>query len=167
LRELHIELERLKNIEQILKSNAAKEPSDQATPDTAKTPPAPPQPPGGPFAYLHPHRHAAGARGQHAARINGERHIQVVFNLNNLQTEDAIAGSASLAVVTNDGKDKQPQLNQSDLVFQIQRFKQIATSFGLPAGLTRGEVFGLRLVIKNNEGQVIFSDIYPLARILS
>jgi hypothetical protein len=167
LRELHIELERLKNIEQILKSNAAKEPSDQATPDTAKTPPAPPQPPVD-LSRIFTRTDMQQVRVDNMqARINGERHIQVVFNLNNLQTEDAIAGSASLAVVTNDGKDKQPQLNQSDLVFQIQRFKQIATSFGLPAGLTRGEVFGLRLVIKNNEGQVIFSDIYPLARILS
>jgi len=169
LREAHIELERLKNIEQILRSSAAKESAESGTAarDATKTPPPPPQPP------VDLTRIFTRTDMQHVrvdnmqARINGERHIQVVFNLNNLQTEDAIAGVASLAVVTNDGKDKQPQLNQSELIFQIQRFKQISTSFGLPAGLTRGEVFGLRLVIKNNEGQVIFSDVYPLARILS
>ncbi|MCK9239131.1 hypothetical protein [Desulfocurvus sp.] len=168
LREAHIELERLKNIEQMLKSSAAQEAAGQSTPGEApKAPPAPPQPPVD-LSRIFTRTDVQQVRVDNMqARINGERHVQVVFNLNNLQTEDAIAGVASLAVVTNDGKDKLPQLNQNDLIFQIQRFKQISTSFGLPAGLTRGEVFGLRLVIKNNEGQVLFSDIYPLARILS
>lgn len=169
LREAHIELERLKNIEQILKSNAAKEAAEPGagSQGAAKAPPAPPQPPVD-LTRLFTRTDLQQVRVDNVqARINGERHIQVVFNLNNLQTEDAIAGVVSLVVVSNDGKDKQPQLNESDLIFQIQRFKQISTSFGLPAGLTRGEVFGLRLVIKNNEGQVIFSDVYPLARILS
>lgn len=171
LREARIELERLQNIDQILKSNDPEELQTllgaPGAPPKPKAPAVPPPPP------LDLSRLLGRIDLQHVrvdnfqAKAPSDRTLQIVFNLNNLQTVDTISGIATMAVLTNDGKEQLPQLNKNDLVFQIQRFKQITTAFKLPAGLDTGDVFGLRLVIKNNSGQVIFSDVFPLANILS
>lgn len=168
LREARIELERLQNIDQILKSDDPEELQtllgNSAAPAKPKTPPPPP---------LNLSKLLGRIDLQHVrvdnfqAKAPSDRTLQIVFNLNNLQTVDTISGIATMAVLTNNGKEQLPQLNKNDLVFQIQRFKQITTAFKLPGGLTSSDVFGLRLVIKNNSGQVIFSDVFPLANILS
>ena len=100
------------------------------------------------------------------ARQQGSK-VHVTFNLNNLQTEETVSGRAEMQIITNGGKERHLQLNSNDLVFQIQRFKQISTSFALPASVPMDDVFGLRLVIKKPSGQVIFSETYPLAYIMS
>ncbi len=171
LREARIELERLQNIDQILKSNNPEElQSLLGTSGEAPKPKAPVTPPPPPVNLS---KLLGRIDLQHVrvdnfqAKAPSDRTLQIVFNLNNLQTVDTISGEATMAVLTNDGKEQLPQLNKNDLLFQIQRFKQITTSFKLPGGLTRADVFGLRLVIKNNSGQVVFSDVFPLANILS
>lgn len=174
LRESRIELERLQNIDQILKSNDPEElqtlfgvPAPAPAPAQPSAP-SPPPPPPVDLSKVFSKTDMQQVRVDNLqAKIKGDKNVQVAFNLNNLQTADTISGVATLAVVTNRGKDMLPQLNKNDLFFQIQRFKQITTSFRLPGALVRSDVFGLRLVIKNNSGQVIFSDVFPLANILS
>lgn len=172
LRESRIELERLQNIDKILKSNDPEElqslfgvtPPPSENGETKLTPPPPPVNLSEVFSKTDLQQVRVDNLQAH---LRGAANLSVTFNLNNLQTDDTISGVTSISVVTNDGKDRDPKLNRNDLVFQIQRFKQITTSFRFPGGLTRDDVFGLRLVIKNNSGQVIFSDVYPLANILS
>jgi len=170
LREARIELERLQNIDKILRSNEAEQMQSlsgtRSEPAKTKAPPAPLSPPLD-LSKLLGRIDLQHVRVDNFQAKNGGRNLQIVFNLNNLQTVDTISGEATMAVVTNAGKEQLPQLNKNDLVFQIQRFKQITTSFQLPGSLRTNDVYGLRLVIKNTSGQVIFSDVFPLANILS
>ena len=101
------------------------------------------------------------------AKITG-RKVGVSFELNNLQASKAtVVGQADFTFVTKDGKSVAAKTNKRDLGFQIQRFKRIQTTFVLPDGLDRKDLFGLRLVIKGNDGDVIFAETYPFYHILA
>ena len=101
------------------------------------------------------------------AKITG-RKVDVSFELNNLQASKAtVVGQADFIFVTKDGKSVAAKTNKRDLGFQIQRFKRIQTTFVLPDGLDRKDLFGLRLVIKGNDGDVIFAETYPFYHILA
>jgi len=93
--------------------------------------------------------------------------IKVSFELNNLQASKAIVGQAGFSFVKKDGTSVVAKTKKSDLVFQIQRFKRISTSFLLPDGLEQKDLFGLRLEIKGKDGDVIFAETYPFYHILS
>lgn len=96
-----------------------------------------------------------------------KRKLSVSFELNNLQAAKAVVGQANIGFVKKDGSAVEAKLKKSDLSFQIQRFKRIQTSFLLPDGLERKDLFGLRLEIKGKGGDVIFAETYPFYHILS
>ncbi|WP_243545255.1 hypothetical protein [Pseudodesulfovibrio tunisiensis] len=100
------------------------------------------------------------------AKIVG-RKVSVSFELNNLNAAKAMSGQGDFTFVKKDGTFVQAKTNQGDLGFQIQRFKRIRTTFLLPDGMDRKDLFGLRLDIKGKEGNVIFSETYPLYHILA
>jgi hypothetical protein len=100
------------------------------------------------------------------AKVNS-RKMTVSFDLNNLQSARAVVGQAAISFVKKDGGTQTPKTNTSDLSFQIQRFKRIQTTFTLPDGLEQKDLFGLRLEIKGNDGDVIFAETYPLYHILA
>lgn len=95
--------------------------------------------------------------------------VSLSFELNNLQAskDGAVVGQGDLMLLKKDGTPVKPKVNTRDLSFQIQRFKRMQTSFLLPDGLDRKELFGLRLEIKGKDGDVIFAETYPLYHILS
>jgi len=100
------------------------------------------------------------------AELEGQK-LSVSFELNNLQAAKSVVGQADFFFVTKAGRTLDAKTNQRDLSFQIQRFKRIQTSFLLPDGLERKDLFGLRLVIKGNDGDIIFAETFPLAHILA
>jgi len=93
--------------------------------------------------------------------------LSISFELNNLQASKSMAGQVEFSFVKKDGTTIAAKTNKSDLVFQIQRFKRIQTSFFLPDGLDKKDFFGLRLEIKGKGGNVIFAETYPFYHILA
>jgi hypothetical protein len=95
------------------------------------------------------------------------RKLTVSFELNNLQASKSMAGQADFIFLTKDGQAEDAETNKDDLSFQIQRFKRIRTTFLLPEGMERKDLFGLRLEIKGKDGDVIFAETYPFYHILA
>ncbi|WFS63228.1 hypothetical protein LF599_03425 [Pseudodesulfovibrio thermohalotolerans] len=100
------------------------------------------------------------------AKLAG-RKLTVSFELNNLQASKAMAGQADFLFLTKGGKAEDAETNKADLSFQIQRFKRIQTTFLLPEGMERKDLFGLRLEIKGKDGDVVFAETYPFYHILA
>lgn len=84
------------------------------------------------------------------------------FDLNN-KASGASSGDIRLLLLRNDGSlvELEPA-SPSDLTYQIQRFKRISASTHVPEGLTRREALGLRVEIKNSDGEVILGETYAL-----
>ncbi|EPR37628.1 hypothetical protein dsx2_0560 [Desulfovibrio sp. X2] len=189
LAEANIRLERLSNVEKILKSNDpedmqsllgttpdgkggdakakdAGQPAAQASqavqPQVAM-PAAPP--PNLVELFSHTDMHQASLDNVQA-RFSGNG-MQLRMDLNNLLADKTLNGRVDIFVLNNSGRMEGVSAPDSDLVFSIQRFKRIQASFDLPKGMERNEVFAVRIVIKGQEGKAIFSETYPLARILS
>lgn len=100
------------------------------------------------------------------AKLTGHK-LTVSFELNNLQASKSMAGQADFIYLTKGGEAKKVETNKGDLSFQIQRFKRIQTTFLLPEGMERKDLFGLRLEIKGKDGDVIFAETYPFYHILA
>ncbi|NDV23014.1 hypothetical protein [Desulfovibrio sp. JC022] len=93
--------------------------------------------------------------------------LAVSFDLNNLQTSSALSGLAKIELIENNGKGVKIRVNRNDLSFHIQRFKVVRTRFGLPAGASLKDIYGIRLMITTKKGELIFSEVYPLSRVLN
>lgn len=100
------------------------------------------------------------------AKISG-RKVSVSFELNNLQASKGVNGQGDIALVAKDGTRLEVRVKKSDLAFQIQRFKRVKTTILMPEGMKRDDLFGLRLEIKGNGGDVIFAETYPFYHIVS
>jgi len=164
LRDANMELERLQNIDKILKSNDPEDMQSLLGSMSAESPrPAPTRPP------LDLRRLFTRVDLQQVsvdnlqAKYTGNG-LQVIFNLNNLLNA-TLSGDAVLTLITTEGKELQVKLNRNDLSFQIQRFKQIRTVLPMPPKHDKDSLFGLRLKIANPKGQTIFSETYPLSYI--
>lgn len=96
-----------------------------------------------------------------------KKKVSISFELNNLQGSKAVIGQAHLYFVKKGGEIVPAKANKADLGFQIQRFKRIKTTFSLPAGMERSDLFGLRLEIKAKSGKVFFAETYPFYHIMS
>ncbi len=93
--------------------------------------------------------------------------LALSFDLNNLQTASALSGLATVELIENNGKGVQIKANRNDMSFHIQRFKVVRTRFGLPSGKSLKDVYGIRLMITTKKGELIFSEVYPLSRVLN
>lgn len=100
------------------------------------------------------------------ARFVGKR-LQLQFEINNLVGDDALSGMIRSSLVTRQGKVIEMDIQDSDLDFKIQNFKRIKTSLPIPEDLDKKEVFGIRIIIKNEQKTTIFSETYPLSHIIS
>lgn len=96
-----------------------------------------------------------------------KRKFSLSFELNNLQASKAMSGYADFVFVKKDGTPIPAKTNKNELSFQIQRFKRMQTTFLLPEGLERKDLFGIRLEIKGKDGDVIFAETYPFYHILA
>ncbi|NDV28857.1 hypothetical protein [Desulfovibrio sp. JC010] len=93
--------------------------------------------------------------------------LALSFDLNNLQTSSALSGLAKVELIENNGKGVAIKANRNDLSFHIQRFKVVRTRFSLPSGSDVDDLYGVRLMITTNKGELIFSEVYPLSRVLN
>ncbi|WP_320006284.1 hypothetical protein [Maridesulfovibrio sp.] len=93
--------------------------------------------------------------------------LALSFDLNNLQTSSALSGLAKVQLIENDGQSVEIKANQNDMSFHIQRFKVVRTRFGFPSGAELDDIYGIRLMITTNKGELIFSEVYPLSRVLN
>lgn len=95
------------------------------------------------------------------------RSLALSFDLNNLQTSSALSGLAKVALIANNGKELNVTNSRDDMSFHIQRFKVVRTRFRIPSGFDLGDVYGMRLMITTNQDELIFSEVYPLSRVLN
>lgn len=168
LRESTMDLERLQNVDKILKSNDPEElqallgsmspPAERKAKKDER--PAPAMDLKKLFDRVDTRQ--AGVE-NFQAKVNGE-HMSVSFNLNNLLGAEMLTGTAQMSLVMVDGNQSPVDAKDADLSYQIQRFKQISTSFTLSKEMAQERIFGVRLTLKNPQGQTIFSETYPLSR---
>lgn len=100
------------------------------------------------------------------ASLQGTK-LTVNFKVENPKPDTVLTGKAKLALVTSAGIIHVLEASTADLAFQIQRRKFARTTVDLPKGVTKENAFGLRISIQRSDGTVIFSETYPLYRILS
>jgi hypothetical protein len=167
LMDARMELERLDNIDQILKSNDPEELQSLIGSVSAEIenqkPAKPPLNLNNMFEFVDLQQVRVDDL-QARFTNNGMR---VSFNLNNLLTEDTLSGQADVLLLASDGSLVDVNTNDSQLAFQIQRFKRITANFPLPEKYGKSNLFALRIVIKNDQDQIIFSETFPLAHILA
>lgn len=97
------------------------------------------------------------------AKIENRR-LALNFDLSNLSPQSALVGRGEASLVGNDGAVSPLKDEKDELAFQIQRFKQIATSFALPAKYDPKDVYGVKLTMTDPAGKIIFSQIFPLSQ---
>ncbi|WP_319778279.1 hypothetical protein [Maridesulfovibrio sp.] len=93
--------------------------------------------------------------------------LALSFDLNNLQTSSALGGLATIQLIENNGQVVEIRANRNDMSFHIQRFKVVRTRLALPPGMDVKDIYGVRLMITTNNGELIFSEVYPLSRVLN
>lgn len=88
--------------------------------------------------------------------------VTTTFDLNN-RAQGSSTGGITLLLLRSDGTLTELEVpNSNNLTYQIQRFKRISATGRAPAGLTRREALGLRVEIKNSDGEVILGETYAL-----
>lgn len=89
------------------------------------------------------------------------------FDLNNLQTASSLSGDANVELIGNNGSEAIIKADSNDMSFHIQRFKVVRTRFAIPAKMSLKDIYGLRLMITTTNNELIYSEVYPLSRILN
>ncbi len=162
--EMQIHLERLQNIEKILKTNDPEE--IQAL-----------------FRLGTREKHALAQQTVDLQEVFVAKDLQMIrvsnlqlrragdglrlnFELNNL-VKGTLAGTTSVYYVARDATVIQAQGEENELSFEIQRFRRVNSMLQMPSGIILEDIFALRLVIANNEGKSIFIQTYPLVNILA
>lgn len=167
LTEVRMELERLENIDQILKSNDPEELQSLIGSVSAeienREPAAPPINLNDVFEYVDLQQVRVDDL---QAKFTGNG-MRVSFHLNNLLTEETLSGQVDIQLLASDGSVVDVKVVESQLSFQIQRFKRITTTFPIPEKYGKNSLFALKLVIQNDKDQTIFSETFPLAHILA
>ncbi|MFO7728196.1 MAG: hypothetical protein R6X11_07690 [Desulfonatronovibrio sp.] len=99
------------------------------------------------------------------ASIAGDK-MRVQLEVNNMEGEGTISGRIYLFLIQNDGTLIELDLEDSDLYYSIARFKRVDTTFALPDGVDQESLFALRVTARDDEQELIFSQTYPLNKIL-
>jgi hypothetical protein len=96
-------------------------------------------------------------------KIDNKR-LNLGFDLSNVTPQTGLVGKVEASLVGNDGTLWPLKPEKDELSFQIQRFKQIASSLALPPKIEPRDLYGLRLVITDPSGKPIFAQVYPLPK---
>jgi hypothetical protein len=164
--EMQVRLERLENVQKLLEGT---DPEDlTALAGTVGRKAAPTMP--GPEIHL---KHLFSPFDTHLAKMENlqvqfvNHSMRVSFEVNNLQPNKSLSGDVSFKLITNAGKQFKVDANSKHLNFSIQRFKRIITKFRLPKDVARDDIFALQVKIVSPKGDMIFSDTFPIYRIVS
>ena len=107
--------------------------------------------------------------------IVGVDNVQASFNLdrmrvqlevNNMAEGEAISGRIFLHLVRRDGYQINLELDHHDLDYAISRFKSVDVTFELPDELSPENIFALRVKARDDDRRLLYSETFPLSRIL-
>lgn len=87
--------------------------------------------------------------------------VSVSFDLTN-KASGPLSGVIGLMLLKNDGTMVELAAPAQDLTYQITRYKRLSTSAAAPEGLVRREALGLRVEIKNADGELILGETFAL-----
>lgn len=165
LAEKHIQLERLQNIEKIMQSNNTEEIQgifnsvSRGKQDVAQQPPLDLG-----DIFMAKDLQVAGVNNLQIRKVDGG--LRLSFELNNL-TDEILTGKTSVFFIARDASVRQAEGDETELSFEIQRFRRVNSLLKLPQNLDLEDVFAMRLVIENSEGESLFVQTYPLVNILT
>lgn len=162
--ELQMQLERLQNIEEILKINDPEEIQALFSSVTREKHGPAQQPVDLREIFVAKDMRMAGVSNLQIRRAGDG--LRLSFELNNL-TDKIISGTTSVYFITKDATVIQAQGKDNKLNFEIQRFRRVNSMLHLPSDLSLDEIFALRMAIANSEGESIFIQTYLLANIIT
>ncbi|MFP4128758.1 MAG: hypothetical protein ACLFSF_06930 [Desulfonatronovibrio sp.] len=92
--------------------------------------------------------------------------MRVQLEVNNMEGEGTVSGRIYLFLIQNDGTLIELDLEDDDLYYSIARFKRVDTTFDLPGGVDQESLFALRVSARDDNQELIYSQTYPLSKIL-
>lgn len=92
--------------------------------------------------------------------------MRVQLEVNNMEGEGTVSGRIYLFLIQNDGTMIELDLEDDDLYYSIARFKRVDTTFDLPGGVDQESLFALRVSARDDNQELIYSQTYPLSKIL-
>ncbi|WP_139162903.1 hypothetical protein [Desulfonatronum thiosulfatophilum] len=92
--------------------------------------------------------------------------LRIQFELNNL-SDGTLSGSIQIYFVTQQANVIEARGDENELTFEIQRFRRVNSLLKLPSGMEFEAIFALRVVIGNDDGDVLFIQSYPVHNILT
>jgi hypothetical protein len=162
--EMQIHLERLQNIENILRTSDPAEIQALFSSMTREKQALAQQAVDLQEIFVAKDLQIAGVSNLQIQRAGGG--LRLRFELNNLGG-GTLVGMMSVYYVVRDATLIQAQGEKGEFSFEIQRFRKVNSMLQLPPGVTLENIFALRLEIKNNKGESIFIQTYPLEDILT
>ena len=99
------------------------------------------------------------------AGFNRDR-MRVCLDVNSMVDGETISGRIFLHLVSRDGHQVDLELDHDELDYAISRFKSVDVTFELPGGLSPEDIFALRVKARDDDGRLLYSETYPLSRIL-
>ncbi|TVQ99978.1 MAG: hypothetical protein EA399_05855 [Desulfovibrionales bacterium] len=158
-----IELERLKNVQEILKTNDPVEMHDlfsTVTRERARLP----QVINLQDLFVTHDLEMAGVNNLQLQKV--EESLRISFELNNL-SDDTLTGSIQVYFITQEASVIEAQGDKNELSFEIQRFRRVNSPLNLPTGMDLEMIFAIRLVIQDSDSERIFVQTYPVANIFT
>ncbi|MFP4454733.1 MAG: hypothetical protein ACLFN6_02805 [Desulfonatronovibrio sp.] len=92
--------------------------------------------------------------------------MRVQLEVNNMEGEGTVSGRIYLFLIQNDGTMIELDLEDDDLYYSIARFKRVDITFDLPGGVDQESLFALRVSARDDNQELIYSQTYPLSKIL-
>ena len=96
--------------------------------------------------------------------IQGRMRVQL--EVNNMVGSENVSGRVYFSLIRNDGTIIDLDVEDRDLYYAIARFKRVETTFELPQEVEPDSIFALRVKARDDEGRLVYSQIYPMADIL-
>lgn len=160
---MSIQLERLQNIEEILKTN---DPAEIKSLFNAVTKEREPLRPSIDLSDLFVSKDLQVAAVANLQIKQNADDLRISFELNNL-SDQILSGMTRVYVITNDAQVIEVQGEEAELTFEIQRFRRVNSRLRLPEKVDLDSIFAIRLVIADSENQKLFVQTYPLSNILT
>ncbi len=92
--------------------------------------------------------------------------VMFSFELANIQSEKTLAGDLVLFAISKDGSIHGIKAAKKEMDFSIQRYKQVSITAELPQDTSIEDVYGFRLVTNTSSGKKVFSEIYPISKLI-
>lgn len=92
-------------------------------------------------------------------------HIAISFDITNIDSSKQIRGKVRIFVIGRNAIPVEVKGTAEEMNFTIQRYKHFQSNFPLPKSLSETDVFALRVVLNNANGEMIYSETQQLAHL--